>query len=395
MDTVILKLYGPHKFKIQKHDWFLPEINKREYKHLTPNEQKQPPTRNYLRRFHLQPPPQGKYIPQVDVLETLDREKKEVKYVMIITFSVPKLLYGNSVQEVVHTDFAKVVSVLQHTLSQAGIQIEKKNLMDARLTAVHFCKNIFLPKHILLQDVLVDLQRVDINKTVDVTTKETKNGGQILHIYSGVVERVFYDKVTDAVRTKNKRKDKGQMDYERTIIDEYGLEGSEIFRYEYRIKKTQTVERIINLALGQKPKTYITFKDVFTTDLHQKVLLQSWRELVGRPENQLALMGPTDNFKVLQHILEKAKANGGAHSMNHALIAYGLTQIVRDHGAKELKRLVFKYWNQKHPERLNKKIQLASELTKELPYSNGVAFVDGQLNEYQLITRQYLNNLLV
>lgn len=81
--------------------------------------------------------------------------------------------------------------------------------------------------------------------------------------------------------------------------------------------------------------------------------------------------------------------------MNHALIAYGLTQIVRDHGAKEFKRLMFKHWNPKHPERLNKKIQLASELTQELPYSNGVAFVDGQLEEYQLITRQYLHNLLV
>jgi len=395
MDTVILKLYGPHKFKIQKHDWFLPEINKREYKDLTPNEQKQPPARNYLRRFHLQAPSQGKYIPQVDVLETLDKTTKQVKYVMIITFSVPKLLYGNSVQEVCDTDFAKTIAVLQHTLSNAGIQIEKKNLMDARVSAVHFCKNIFLPKHVLLQDVLADLQRVDINRTVDVTTKETKNGGQILHLYSGVVERVFYDKVTDAVRTKNKRKDKGQMDYERTVIDEYGLQDKEIFRYEYRIKKTQTVERIINATLEQKPKTYITFRDVFSPELSKQVLLQSWRELVGRPENQLALIGPTDSYKLLQHIVENAKANGGAHSMNHALIAYGLTCIIRDHGAKELKRLIFNHWNPKHPERLNKKIQSASELTKELPYSNGVAFVDGQLETYELITRQYLNNLLL
>jgi hypothetical protein len=197
----------------------------------------------YIRRFVLKTPPETKYTPQVDVLEMVDKEYKSVKYLMIITFSVPKLLYGNSVQEVSDTDLVKAVSVLQLSLERAGIHIENKVLLDARVTAAHFCKNIFLPKDILLQDVLADLQRVDINKTVDVTTKETKNGGQILHIYSGVVERVFYDKVTDAMRTKNKRKDKGYIDYERQVIDEFGLQHTELFRYEYRIKKGQSVQR--------------------------------------------------------------------------------------------------------------------------------------------------------
>jgi len=389
MDTVTLKIYGPKKFKFTKKDWFLPEIGSRKYHELTVSEQKT--NRMYIRRFVLKTPPETKYTPQVDVLEMVDKEYKSVKYLMIITFSVPKLLYGNSVQEVADTDLAKAVSVLQLSLERAGIHIEKKVLLDARVTAAHFCKNIFLPKDILLQDVLADLQRVDINKTVDVTTKETKNGGQILHIYSGVVERVFYDKVTDAMRTKNKRKDKGYIDYERQVIDEFGLQHTELFRYEYRIKKGQSVQRVVNKALERKPLTWVTFRDLFTDNLNQKILIQSWRELVGRPENQLALIGPTDHFKLLQHIVESSKATGGAHSMNKALIAYGICAIIKDNGAKEFKRLIFKHWNPDHPERLNKKIKEASELTKGLPYSNGIAFVDGQLEAYQLINRPLLS----
>ncbi|MFT5849820.1 MAG: hypothetical protein ACI9H6_000642 [Patiriisocius sp.] len=308
MDTVTLKIYGPKKFKFTKKDWFLPEIGSRKYHELTVSEQKT--NRMYIRRFVLKTPLGTKYTPQVDVLEMVDREYKQVKYLMIITFSLPKLLYGNSVQEVSDKDLAKAVSVLQLSLQRAGVLIEKIDLLDARVTAAHFCKNIFLPKDILLQDVLADLQRVDINKTVDVTTKETKNGGQILHIYSGVVERVFYDKVTDALRTKNKRKDKGYMDYERTVIDEYGLQNKEIFRYEYRIKKGQSVQRVVNKALERKPLTWVTFRDIFIPDLSQKILIQSWRELVGRPENQLALIGPIDHFKLLQHIVESTKASG-------------------------------------------------------------------------------------
>jgi hypothetical protein len=393
MDTVILKVYGPKKFRFTNKDWFLPEIASRKYDELTETEQRS--NRMYLRRFVLKTPPETTYTPQVDVLETLDKENKQVRYVMIVTFSVPKLVFGNSVQEIADNELGKVVSVLQLALSKAGVLIEMKDLLDARVSAVHFCKNIALPKDILLQDVLADLQRVDISKTVDVTTKETKNGGQILHIYSGVVERVFYDKVTDAVRPKNKRKDKGHIDYERHVIDEYGLAGSEIFRYEYRIKKTVTTKRIINAALERDAKSFVTFRDIFTEGLAQKVLLQSWRELVGRPENQLALMGPTDHFKVLQHILETAKADGKAHSLNKALVSFGIYAIIKSNGAKEFKRQIFKNWNADHPERLNKKVQQAAELTKGLPYSNGVAFVDGKLEEYKLITRQVLDNGLL
>lgn len=387
MDTVTLKIYGPKKFSFGKKDWFLPEIYSRKYHELSPTEQQS--NRMYLRRFVLKTLPEA-YTPQVDVLETLDAENKQVKYVMIVTFSIPKLLYGNSVQEVSDKELGKVVAALQHALSRAGIQVEQPDLYSARVTAIHFCKNIFLPRDVLLQDILAELQRTDLNKTVDVTTKESKNGGRTLHIYSGVEERVFYDKVTDALRPKNKRKDKGYIDHERAVIDEFGLHDIEIFRYEFRIKKAQSVERVINRALDRKPRSYVAFKDVFTPDLSKQLLLTSWRDLLGRPENQLALLGPADKFKVLQHIVENARAQSTVHSMNNALTSYGITAVVQDHGAKEFKRLIHRYWNSDHPERLNKKIRTASELAKGLPYSNGVTFVDGQLERYELITRRLL-----
>jgi uncharacterized membrane protein len=78
--------------------------------------------------------------------------------------------------------------------------------------------------------------------------------------------------------------------------------------------------------------------------------------------------------------------------MNKALVAFGLTCIIRENGVKEFRRLIFSYWNGEHPERLNKKITQASELTKGLPYANGVAFVDGKLEKYELITRSILDN---
>lgn len=388
MDTIILKIYGPKKFQIKKKQWFLPEIASRKYNELSDTERQS--TRYYLKRFILKVPPQGNYVPKIDILETLDKENKKVIYILIAEFSLPKLLYGNSLQEVSDKDLGKATVAFQKSLESVGVIVDNSSIADARISAVHFCKNIILPREILLQDILAELGRVDINKTVDVTTKESKNGGQVLHIYSGTVERVFYDKVIDAVRPKNKRKDKGHIDYERSVIDKYDLHDTEVFRYEYRIKKTQTVQRDINLALERKPRTYVAFRDLFVKDLSKKILLKSWRDLIQRPENQLALIGPTDNFKLLLQIIEGSKKRGGAHSLNRALIAFGIVCIIKTHGVKELRKTVFRFWLKDHPERLTKKIQEASELAKGLSYSNGIAFVDTNLERYELITRPLL-----
>lgn len=388
MDTIILKIYGPKKFQIKKKQWFLPEIASRKYNELSDTERQS--TRYYLQRFILKVPPQGNYVPKIDILETLDKENKKVIYILIAEFSLPKLLYGNSLQEVSDKDLGKATVAFQKSLESVGVIVDNSSIASARISAVHFCKNIILPREILLQDILAELGRVDINKTVDVTTKESKNGGQVLHIYSGTVERVFYDKVVDAVRPKNKRKDKGHIDYERSIVDRYDLQNTEVFRYEYRIKKTQTVQRDINLALERKPRTYVAFRDLFVKDLSKKILLKSWRDLIQRPENQLALIGPTDNFKLLLQIIKGSKKRGGAHSLNRALIAFGIVCIIKTHGVKELRKTVFRFWLKDHPERLTKKIQEASELAKGLSYSNGVAFVDTNLERYELITRPLL-----
>lgn len=391
MDTVIIKIYGPHKFKLQKRDWFLPEIARRSYNELSDTEKRS--NRYYLRRFVLKGPKQDTYIPKVDVLEVLKKDKKEVVYVLIAEFSLPKLIYENSLQEVSDKDFQKAISALQNALLKVGIVAETNAIAGARVSAIHFCKNIVLPVDIRLQDILSELGRVDISKVVDITTKENKNGGQVLHIYSGTVERVFYDKVTDAMRPKVKRKDKGHISYERTIIEKYQLENREVFRYEYRIKKTQTVAREVNKALEREPKTYVTFRDIFSEGLSKKILINSWRDLVQRPENQLALIGPTDNFKLLLKIIEGSNKLGGAHSMNRALIAYGLVCIIRDYGVKEFRKIIFSFWNTSHPERLTKKIVEASGLTKGLPYSNGIAFVDKNLEKYELLTTALLEKI--
>jgi len=390
MDTVIIKIYGPDKFEVKNLDWFLPEIKVRKYQELSPTEKKS--NRIYLRHFVFHPPHYDGYLPKIEIFETLNKTGDTVVYILKAEFSVPKLLYRNSLQEVSEADWGNIVSLFCSSLLDVGVRIKADTVANAQVSAVHLCKNILLPKDITMQEALSELQRVDINKVVDITQKEIKNGGRILHIYSGTIERVFYDKVADAVRPKVKRKDKGHVDYERAIIEKFELQNREVFRYEYRIKKAQTVMREINNVLDRKPKTFVAFKDLFAPNLFRTILQKSWNTLIQRPENQLALLGPKDDLAMLLHMLSKAKIDGNAHTLNKALTSYGLACAIRNHGAKEAKRAIFTVINKDHTERLTNKISASAELARGLPYSNTVAFIDNALQRFEFITLDLLEN---
>jgi len=390
MDTIIIKIYGPHKFQIKNTEWFLPELKSRKFSELSVTEKKS--RRIYLRHFVFHPPYQTDYLPKIEIFETLSKNGKDVVYILKSEFSVPKLLYRNSLQEVAETDMDKVISFFKASLLEVGIMIDKDTVANARVSGVHLCKNVLLPESIRMQEALAELQRVDISKVVDVTQKETKNGGRILHIYSGTIEQVFYDKVADATRPKVKRKDKGRINDERAIIEKFGLQHREVFRYEYRIKKAQTVMRIINNILGREPKTTVVFKDLFNPDIFKKVIMKSWRELIQRPENQLALLGPKDDLAMLLHMLSQAKIDHKAHTLNKALVSYGLACSIRNHGAKETKRAIFTVINTDHSERLTQKIETSADLAQGLPYSNTIAFIDRAFESFELISLTSLEN---
>lgn len=395
-----MRLYGPNRFEIKHRDWFLPELTKRKYDELSESEKKSSHKkgRHYLRKFYLKSQKKELYVPKVDILETLDEKEKIVKYIMVLEFSVPKLLYGNSLQETSYLDYEKVIKKLHSSLFHIGVKVRFEHLATAQVTSVHFCKNVILPKDILLQDILAELEKVDVSKAFDVTKKEDnmkeiKNGSQILHLYSNTLESVFYDKVIDCYRPKNKRKDKGNIDYEREIIDEFNLYDTEVFRYEYRIKKTQTVKREINKALDRDKKSFAVFKDLFNKNLDRSILLNSWRHIIERPENQLVLIGKKEEHKILQKVFTVSKDKSSVHSINRALIYYGIISIARKYGVKKLRKIVAQHSAKSHPERLTNKIKEAEECTQGLSYSNGLAFIDKELEEYKLITRSVLSKL--
>ncbi|MCX6751930.1 MAG: hypothetical protein NTZ87_00275 [Candidatus Nomurabacteria bacterium] len=387
MDTIIIKIYGPNKFRFRNRSLFLPELTCRKYEELSPTEiQSRNSSRPYLKKFILHPKAADEYIPSVEVFETLSKEHNKIIYILKITFSAPKLLYWNSLQEVGEKDKDKLFFALRSALESVGIVLEIETIANAILESVHACKNIPLPKTIRMREIINELAKVDISKAFDVADKQDKKGARVLNIHSGTIEWSFYDKISDALRPKNKRSDKGRIDHEKAIVELYKLQEREVFRYEYRLKKTQTTKREINKLLGRDKKTQVVFKDIFTPNLLKTLVLNSWHKIMDLPENQLSLFGEVNELGFLLHIFFEAVKNGTkANSMDNAFASYGLAIAIRKHGAKELKGAVFDVWNRDHPERLKKKMKRAMELMKGLPISHNIAFIDKALERYELI----------
>ena len=393
MDTVIIKIYSPNNFRILDFSSFLPELEKREFKDLSDNEKRS--NGPYLRKYILQVKKQKEYTPRVEIFETITKDRKNLCYILKIEFSIPKLLYWNSLQEVGENDGEKVFYAIKSALANVNILVGLETIKNSSVTSIHVCKNILLPPEIKMREIIDELAKIDINRSFDISNKQCKEGSRILNLYSGTTDWSFYDKISDSLRPKNKRTDKNKINQERLFIQLHKLQKLEVFRYEYRLKKNQTVKREINKILKRDYKTTVCLKDLFLKDLIKTILINSWQIILNRPENQLLFSTTNNDLKLFIHIFSRAKEqNHRSHSMNNAFIAYGIARIIKDHGIKETRGVISEIWNTDHPERFKKKIEIALKLTEGLPYSDGISFINEKIKSYELIDLTSLKNAI-
>ena len=164
------------------------------------------------------------------------------------------------------------------------------------------------------------------------------------------------------------------------------MQTTEVFRYEYRLKSTQTIKSELNTILGRPYQTPIVFDDLFTDGLWKSVLLRSWKRITDRPENQLALLSTNSKLDLLVYILCNAlKKDKNAHSQNQALWSYGLATAIKDHGAKAIRKELGRVWSNKADERLDEKMSIAAKLAEGIPFSDGVLHISRELERFEFI----------
>lgn len=259
----------------------------------------------------------GIYKPKLTII------KRGYKIYLKIEFSVPKLLFGNNLDEAEEKDFEEVVEKLQKIIEEMGVSLWPRQIRNAEVVGFHLSKNILLSKGYTANFSISELSKVNISEKYDIESIKFRNGGQSLQLYSNVHSLVIYDKINDLSKPAKRAIDKDQTKKQLEIFEQIKEQKLriEVLRIEARISKRKKLNEIFEI-LGQNKNPI--FSDIFKKDICQKIIKWYWNKYFGKG---LFLFNVNNNpQKILQMILMRyPKTN-----IKTAIMMVGLNSLCKD-----------------------------------------------------------------
>lgn len=294
LDTIVLTL-KQSEFEMKEMDAFSPSarglyqppyftLGKRGYVACVQN-----PTKGELE--------QGIYKPRLTLTKRKARGGYDIS--LRIEFSIPKLAHGNNFHELEDRDFGRVLDRLHVTLSGMGICVKRECLRQARVSAIHFSKNIRLADYTTCSMVLGELGKADLTRRLDCNKTDYRNEGAAIRAHTSSYEIVFYDKVRDmqqALRISEKRGLEKDYAVQRDLFAVLPKQW-EVLRMEVRLGKPAKLQSLLDeLSITVE----LTFQALFSAAISRAVLLHYWYKATEDvPLLALSGFAPDELFQAL------------------------------------------------------------------------------------------------
>jgi len=294
-----------------------------------------------------------------------------------IEFSAPKLLYLNNLDELEDKDFPQIIDTLQERLKAMGIMIEKETLINASVSSAHFSRNIKLEDNYTASYLISEINKVNLNKTFDLSRTRYVNNGQSLYAHATSHQLVIYDKIADLGKDPKRAIDKDQTKYQRDLFELFiNDKTAEVLRFEIRLSQKQKMSSVLEkLGLPKNP----TFKDVFNSEVSRKVVEQYWKNLIK--EKNLGLFSISLSLKEVLRILY---LNDKEIKPKQAMYLVGLFMLGKDeNGMRELRSIIGKNQNDRTWYRITRDMKLVSEVITKNNLRNWVVQIDNKLKTYE------------
>lgn len=282
----------------------------------------------------------GNYSPRLTVnirpanKSTLNKYGYEIP--LKIEFSVPKLLYQNNLDELIDADFDNVIDILHTRLLEMGVSIEKTDLANAQVRAIHFSKNIPIHGFYTASSAITELNKLDVNKKLQINKRDFQDNGHALYFDCNSYSVVFYDKMADMTKSKRHSTDKEKTSHQLKLFEHFkkSKEPTEILRYELRITNKQKLNSLLK-QFGYKENP--TFQEVFNSELSKKLLLNLWN-IIYPNESRFMLKFEENNLdKTLESIVAFYKQNKKRVTVKDSMCIYGAMTIAKKLGIRALK----------------------------------------------------------
>lgn len=196
-----------------------------------------------------------------------------------IELSLPKLVYGNNFDELKDDDFKQVAELLQKKLKEMGVSVFWELLINAPISSIHFSKNIPLTDGSTPSYYIGKIRESNIKLSLDVEDEKYRNEGHGYKWHCNSYEVAFYDKIRDLgmANISDKRALEDDNAIQHNLFDELEKRKMfEVLRMEVRLNNRQKIKQLFK-TLGIKSE--LTFKDLFSLVISQKVLLHYLDEL--------------------------------------------------------------------------------------------------------------------
>ncbi|MCL1971475.1 MAG: hypothetical protein FWG57_00585 [Endomicrobia bacterium] len=180
---------------------------------------------------------------------------------LYIEFSIPKLLFGNNIQEVCEKDFEIIVDKLLAELKEMGVSTTKEVIEQAIVKKVHYSKNFVLPMPLSCEDVF-GMVRESSFPRCKLLPSEKSYGNVIFNSKS--LRVLFYNKFEEVKQFPNH-------------LLRFGIGENRLLRVEIQYNKEYKIKSILQ-RFGYS-KNDNTFKEMFDLAKFKKVFDYTLRTL--------------------------------------------------------------------------------------------------------------------
>jgi hypothetical protein len=196
-----------------------------------------------------------------------------------IEFSAPKLVFGNNFEELGNgDDLPTVINTLLKALQFMGIETTYDILLNAKISMIHYSKNILLDRSTPCFLLIQALEKLDLSTKLDLTQTDFRNSGQMVKYHASTYEIALYDKVKDleqAIKYGDKR---GIENDYISMPDLFNHNTKpEVLRFEIRLT-SKKIKPLLK-KLGCKPDC--TLGNLFSPDISRSVLMYYWDSITN------------------------------------------------------------------------------------------------------------------
>ncbi len=276
----------------------------------------------------------GIYKPRLSITKRMSADKK-FEILLKIEVSIPKLYFGNNLDELTNESFYEAIAVLKNTLDNMGVNIEYFDLIKANVSGVHYGKNIPLTDYTTPYTYIKQLTKLNINRRLDTNQTDYRNEGHSFKYRANTFEICFYDKLKDYEQSKISPK----RSMEKDTLLQSGLFDRPMFKQPFEVLRME-------VRLSAKPKlrsvlkklkinVETDFNNLFDEKISQTILLHYVDEIESKFSPILRL-----EYKTPEQFFTEFLVNNPDKSLAYALKHLGNRVIQAAVGTREFRQMI-------------------------------------------------------